>query len=173
MQRLILMRHAKTEALDHGMEDAARVLLPRGQSDAGLIAAELGRRGWMPDLVLISSARRTRETWKYMAQTFPDAKTHVLDGLYLAGTQSLEDAVSEHEQAGTLMLLGHNPGMHDFASGISSRAGAKNQKAALTLSAKMPTAATALFEADTDGEFDASRLKLVDYIIAKGLRPPE
>ena len=171
MKRLILMRHAKTEPWDHGIDDAARVLLPRGCSDAGLIAEELERRGWMPDHVLISSARRTRETWKYMAQKFPDSQTDILDALYLAGTHALEEAIGGNDDARTLMMLGHNPGMHDLAAGISSRSGPLNQKAAIVLSAKMPTSAAALFEAPEDISFEAASFRLVDYILAKSLRP--
>ena len=173
MKRLILMRHAKTEPWDHGIEDAARILLPRGHGDARLIAAELVRRDWLPDRILISSARRTRETWKFLAETIPTTETKVLDELYLAGTHDLEKAISKNEDAQTLMLLGHNPGLHDLAAGISSQAGTNNQKAALKLAAKMPTSATALFEADTNGQFDPLKFKLIDYIIAKSIRPPE
>ena len=173
MKRLVLMRHAKTEPWDHGIEDAGRVLMPSGQRDAALIAAELAKRNWAPDRVLMSSARRTRETWKYMAERLSPAKTDVLDKLYLAGTQALNEVIRDNTQIGTLMLLGHNPGLHDLAASISSRSGTKNQKAAMTLAAKMPTSATALFEAADDGDFDGSAFKLVDFIVVKTIRHPE
>lgn len=167
------MRHSKTEPWDDGFEDAGRVLMPRGKSDAKLIATELARREWTPNRVLMSSARRTRETWKYMQETFPEAQTQVLDTLYLAGTHALQEEIAGNHDVETLMVLGHNPGLHDLAAGFSSRSGATNHQAAMTLSAKMPTSATALFEAASDGEFDPAALKLVDFILAKPLRPPE
>ena len=173
MKRLILMRHAKTEPWYQGSDDEGRALLPRGKSDATLVAAELKRRGWLPDTVLISSARRTRETWMAMGNDVPDAKHHVLEALYLAGTNVLEATTRAHEDSKTVMILGHNPGIHDFAISISARAGSINQKAALTLADKMPTAAAALFEIDQDGSFDIDHLRLQDFIIAKKLRPED
>jgi len=167
------MRHAKTEAWYQGTDDEGRALLPRGKHDAELVAAELKRRNWLPDHVLISSARRTRETWTAMSGQFPEAVHHVREDLYLAGTSALEEAIGDYESAEVLMLLGHNPGIHDLANGISSRAGSTNQKAALTLAAKMPTAATALFEKNDPARSDMDAFRLQDFIIAKKLRPEE
>lgn len=171
MKRLILMRHAKTEPWFQGTDDEARALLPRGKTDAVLVAEALAGRGWMPEIVLVSSARRTRETWNNMAAAMPEARHIVMDELYLAGTAALEQAIGTHDGAGTLMLLGHNPGIHDLAALVASRAGTVNQPAAKTLSGKMPTGAAALFEAGEDTPFDATALVLQDFIIAKRLRP--
>ena len=135
MIRLVLMRHAKTEPWYQGVMDEARALLPRGRKDAKLIADELKARQWLPDFVLMSTARRTRETWAAMSDEFPDARTEVMEDLYLAGTSALKAAVRDYETVPTVMVLGHNPGIHDFAMGISSQAGGVNQNAALTLSA--------------------------------------
>ena len=173
MKRLILMRHAKTEPWYQGVDDESRALLGRGRQDAKLVAAALQARNWFPDFVLMSTARRTRETWKAMADYFPDARTEVMEELYLAGTSALATAVRAHEVLETVMVLGHNPGIHDFAMGISSVAGSVNQKAALTLSEKMPTAVTALFEADEEGAFQPEAFRLQDFIIAKKLRPTD
>ena len=167
------MRHAKTESWYQGTDDEGRALLPRGKRDAALVAAELKRRNWLPDQVLISSARRTRETWTAMMGHFPGAVHHVREDLYLAGTSALEEVIRGYESAEVLMLLGHNPGIHDLAHGISSRAGSVNQKAALTLAAKMPAGAVALFERNDPAGPDLDAFKLQDFIIAKKLRPEE
>lgn len=173
MKRLILMRHAKTEPWYQGGDDESRALLPRGKHDAGLVAAELKARGWVPDLVLISSARRTRETWLSMKDYFPGTERQVFEDLYLAGTSTLESMIKEHASTRALMLIGHNPGMHDLAAGLSSRAGSVHQKAAMTLASKMPTSAAALFETVTPGPFQPDAFRLQDYIIAKRLRPEQ
>lgn len=173
MKRLILMRHAKTEPWFQGTDDESRALLPRGKSDAGLVADALVEQDWVPDLVLVSSARRTRETWNMMAAAFGEARFIVLDELYLAGTVVLKEVIRAHQNEQTLMLLGHNPGMHDLAAYIASRAGTVNQPAAKTLSTKMPTGAAALFEAERDGDYKTSALRLQDFIIAKRLRPED
>lgn len=172
MIRLVLMRHAKTEPWYQGVMDEARALLPRGRQDAKLIAAELKARHWLPDFVLMSPARRTRETWTAMADDFPDARTEVIEELYLAGTSALTAAVRAYETVQTVMVLGHNPGIHDFAISISSVAGSVNQNAAFALASKMPTAGTALFEAPEDGAFQPEGFRLQDFILAKPLRTP-
>lgn len=171
MKRLILMRHAKTEPWFAGGDDRGRALLPRGKSDAVLIGQEIEARGWAPDHVLLSSARRTRETWLAMSGILTASDHEVLDKLYLAGTSHIQSVIEEHETHSTLMLIGHNPGMHDYAAQVSSLAGTVNQKAAMTLATKMPTAAAALFEADEDQAFRPSVFRLIDYILAKPLRP--
>jgi phosphohistidine phosphatase len=173
MKRLILMRHAKTEPWYQGGDDESRALLPRGKSDAACVAAELKGRGWLPDLVLISSARRTRETWVAMKDFFPGTKRQIFEDLYLAGTSTLEQMIQAYAASQTLMLIGHNPGMHDLAAGLSSRAGARHQKAAMALASKMPTSAAALFETHTPGPFQTDMFRLQDYIIAKKLRPQQ
>jgi len=173
MKRLILMRHAKTEPWYQGTDDEGRALLPRGQRDAVLVADELKRRDWHPDQVLLSSARRTRETWNAMKPQLPNAQHQVREDLYLAGTSGLEDAINEYQGTSSLMLIGHNPGIHDLAAGISRRAGSINQKAALILASKMPTGAAALFEASDASHFDLEAFRLQDFIIAKKLRPED
>lgn len=170
MKRLVLMRHAKTEPWFQGSDDEARALVPRGKTDAGLVAEALIGMGWIPDTVLVSSARRTRETWNMMASLMPSAHQVILDELYLAGTVALERAIGKYDTVGTLMLLGHNPGIHDLAVQIASRAGTVNQPAAKTLAGKMPTGAAALFEAGGDIGFEASTLVLQDFLITKRLR---
>ncbi len=170
MKRLILMRHAKTEPWFAGEDDESRALVPRGKTDAACIAAEMRRLGWIPDEVLLSSARRTRETWLAMQDTLVTPAHKVLEGLYLAGTAYLQSLITAHDTTQTLMLIGHNPGIHDLAVQISSQAGAADQQAALTLSAKMPTSAAALFEAKTACPFEPVHFRLIDYIVAKSLR---
>lgn len=173
MKRLILMRHAKTEPWFQGGDDRGRALVPRGKSDAARMARELAYREWQPDLVLVSSARRTVETWAAMATDLAPCQRLVLDSLYLAGTSALEREIVCASHVSTLLVLGHNPGIHDLAAHVSSRAGATSQQAAMTLAAKMPTAAAALFEADEDGAFDPAGFRLQEYIIAKTLRAEE
>lgn len=167
------MRHAKTEPWHSGIDDQGRALLDRGKSDAALVAAEIKAQGWRPDRVLVSSARRTRETWRVMSESLMGTEHIVLDELYLAGTSAIETTIKAHDMNQTLMLLGHNPGMHDFAARMSSRAGTAHQKAAFMLADKMPTAAAALFESETDGPFEPEVFRLQAYIIAKKLRPDE
>src|SRR5258708_13854511 len=62
--RLMLLRHAKAEKAESGMRDRDRRLNARGRDDAARIAAHMARHALLPDRVIVSSAQRTRETWR-------------------------------------------------------------------------------------------------------------
>lgn len=173
MKRLILQRHAKTEAWYEGVDDHGRALLERGRRDALRIAEELLAMGWTPNLALVSTARRARETWAAAVTVFPATAYHLDDALYLAGAGGLEGAAKANDGAETLAIIAHNPGIHDFAQGILREAGSHDHQAALRLKEKFPTGCAALFEAEDDGAFIASQFKLVDVIRPKELRPSE
>ena len=67
--RLILLRHAKSEKAEPGMSDHPRRLNARGKNDASLIGAYMARHALAADLVLVSTAERTRQTWERVAST--------------------------------------------------------------------------------------------------------
>ncbi len=170
MKRLILMRHAKTEPWSEGLDDFARALLPRGFSDAQLVAEEIKQRDWSPNLILVSTARRARETCSEVAKIIEDERVRPMEALYLCGMRGLNDAVRSAEQETAVMLIGHNPGLHDFACEIFREGGTRNHPASLRLHEKFPTGCAALFEAEEDGAFQPERFALVDVIRAKDLR---
>jgi phosphohistidine phosphatase len=68
--RLMLLRHAKAEKAEPGARDQTRRLNDRGRSDSETIGAYLARHDLVPDLVVVSTAQRTRETWEHVAQAF-------------------------------------------------------------------------------------------------------
>ncbi len=173
MKRLILQRHAKTEPWYEGVDDHGRALLERGRHDAVLMAEELLSLDWVPDLALVSTARRARETWAGAVTVFPATEYRLDEGLYLAGAGGLESFVSANDGAGTLIIIGHNPGIHDFALSILREAGSHDHQAALRLTEKFPTGCAALFEAEEDGPFIPPHFKLVDVIRPKELRPTD
>jgi len=170
MKRLILMRHAKTEPWSEGIDDFARALVPRGKTDAQLVAEDLVKRGWSPNLILVSTARRARETCSEVAKIIADERVRPMEALYLSGVRGLREAVSAADAEATLMLIGHNPGMHDFACDITREGGAENHPAMLRLHEKFPTSCTALFEAEEEGAFVPAHFKLIDVIRSKELR---
>ena len=170
MKRLILMRHAKTEPWSEGIDDFARALVDRGVDDAKNVAERLKSRGWSPNLILVSTARRARETCSEVAKVIDDERIRPMETLYLSGVRGLHEVVRAADKEETLMLIGHNPGIHDFACDIFGAAGTDNHPVALRLHEKFPTGCVALFEADEDGAFVAAQFKLVDVIRAKDLR---
>jgi len=73
MRRLILFRHAKTEARSPSGDDASRRLTERGRDEAALMGRVLAEAGFLPDLALVSPAVRARETWEALAASLPKA----------------------------------------------------------------------------------------------------
>jgi phosphohistidine phosphatase len=115
--RLILLRHAKTEKAEGGMRDHERRLNTRGENDAPLIGAYMAHHRLIPDRVLVSTATRTRQTWERVAAEL-SAKPRVVheDRLYNAGGDAIIALVKETKpEVGTLLVIGHNPGLHDAA----------------------------------------------------------
>ena len=116
MRRLMLLRHAKTERAAPGERDRDRKLMKRGRSDAPAIGAYMAHHGLVPDLALVSPAKRAQETWALVAAAFAKTPRVVTDErLYNAGREALIGAIGETRKAHTLIVVGHNPGLHDLA----------------------------------------------------------
>ena len=115
--RLMLLRHAKTEKAEPGQRDHTRRLTGRGQRDAPLIGAYIARHALTPDLVLVSGATRTRETWELLAPALSASPRVTYDErLYDACAEAILAVVKETApEVRTLMVVGHNPGLHDLA----------------------------------------------------------
>lgn len=110
MRKLILMRHAKAEAPSG--EDFDRGLTGRGYRDAEIMGRVLAEAGLTPDLALISAAERTRQTWDGVSQAFPGAQVRFDRKLYNAASGTIRDAIERAaEDAETILLIGHNPGV--------------------------------------------------------------
>lgn len=170
MKRLILMRHAKTEPWTEGIDDFGRALTPQGHEDARRMAEELVVLGWSPELILVSSARRARETCAEVAAVVTGEKVRPMESLYLTGVRGLAEAVRQNDGPETLMVIGHNPGLHDFALTLLKEAGAADADAAGRLHEKFPTSCAALFEAASAGPFVPAQMKLVSVLRAKDFR---
>ena len=117
MRRLMLLRHAKTERAQPGERDRDRKLTKRGRSDAPLIGAYMARHGLVPDLALVSPATRAQETWALLADCFAEKLPAVVkdERIYNADPQQLMALLAETEGAKSLVLVGHNPGLHELA----------------------------------------------------------
>ena len=118
MRRLLLLRHAKSAWSEPGASDHERPLNRRGQEAAPRIGAYLARHGLIPDGVLCSTARRTRETWDLVAAAAPGAPAAAyLDRLYDAAPPALLD-VFRHAAPGatSVLVVGHNPGLQEVAT---------------------------------------------------------
>ncbi|MGD0143317.1 MAG: histidine phosphatase family protein [Rhizomicrobium sp.] len=149
MKRLLLLRHAKAVPGDAKTDDRERTLNARGVHDAPLLGAEIHHRRYVPELAFCSTARRTVETWERLAPEF-DALPAVtfLDALYLASPKTILKLVqSADNEAGTLLVLGHNPGLQDCAAALARRSPAPEERARLErMRDKFPTCALAVFD---------------------------
>jgi len=109
---LVLLRHAKADR-PNGIADTDRPLTDRGHADAAAAGAWLLASGHIPDLVLCSPARRTRQTWHSVAIALGGAGTPKVQyerELYDGGvTEALDLIAAAAKEAQTILLIGHNP----------------------------------------------------------------
>ncbi|MCC7348070.1 MAG: histidine phosphatase family protein [Variibacter sp.] len=149
MRRLMLMRHAKAEPAVHGQRDIDRPLAPRGRDVAPLIGRYLAEHGLAPDRVLISSARRTRETFEALAPALPRAPAFKHEPrLYEASPKTMLAVLQEEpSDAHTILLVGHNPGVQELSVLLT---GAGDSEARHRVQEKFPTAAVAVLDFATD-----------------------
>lgn len=145
-RRLILMRHAKSDWAEGGLSDHERPLSPRGRRDAPEVAGALLSRGWVPDVVVSSSANRTRQTWARMSGAFePEVPAQFVDAFYLAGLGALQDAARSWDPSWvTVLCLGHNPGWEHAVSQLSGVPTGLTTGNAALLEVRAPTWAEAL-----------------------------
>jgi phosphohistidine phosphatase len=116
MDRLILFRHGKAEPESASGEDFDRRLSPGGVRESMQMGAHLADLGFAPDLVLVSPSARTRETWIAAEPYFPKAQARFDDELYHADSGSVRrEAERVGESCGTVMVVGHNPGLQELA----------------------------------------------------------
>jgi phosphohistidine phosphatase len=117
MRRLLIFRHSKAERGQPGMSDHDRVLMERGRKDAAKIGSYMASHGLVPDLVILSTSARTEETWKFAASAFKHKPASQAEGkLYDASPRAILDVIkAAPADTHTLMIVGHNPGLHEVA----------------------------------------------------------
>lgn len=175
MRRLMLLRHAKTETDAPSGQDHDRRLDDRGRSDAAEIGHWIGRNPPFPDQVLVSSAVRTQQTWdlvwEAMKDCVPSPEVETLDELYGAEPTQLLRMVrmASASDPMRLMLVGHNPGMHELALML---AGSGNKAARKALEDNLPTSGLAVLDFDSNDWTDVAfrRGKLALFVSPKLLR---
>lgn len=150
MQRLILMRHATAHNSAPG-GDVERPLSEVGQAEALAMGRALAAKGIKPDMALVSGAVRTRQTWDHLSQAFGDVDLHIEDALYNAPARTLRSAVEAAEDdAGCLLLLAHNPGVHELAVDYLIESAASHTILD-RFSQGFPPASAAIFQVDVAG----------------------
>ena len=142
MHQLLLLRHAKSSSDDAKLADRDRPLTARGRRAATAMRQAMHELGLTPDLVLVSPARRTLQTLNALEPWDDTPLQEQIEALYLAGPMQLIGVLQDvPETVRSVLLIGHNPGMHDLAQALI--AGAQPTDAARRLAAGYPTGALA------------------------------
>ena len=150
MRNLFLMRHGKA-AWPDGVPDHRRPLAPRGQAAVPLIAERLKTLAPQIDLCMVSDATRTQETFALVQSVMPALQQQRTRMIYEAPPDILLEVVEELPgEARTVLLIGHNPGLHALslflADPVRSEPGAYSR-----LERKLPT--SGLIHLEIDGHW--------------------
>jgi phosphohistidine phosphatase len=167
-RRLFVLRHAKSSWDDPGLDDHERPLAPRGRRAVEAIAAHLTASGVSPDVVLCSSARRTRETLEGVAV----GGEHVIEPeLYGAGTEAVLDRLRQlPDSVYSVMLIGHNPAAQMLVLRLTNHdaSGVENPERDL-VKRKFPTGALATLAFDCAwSELAPGCAELEEFTFPKG-----
>lgn len=151
----MIIRHAKAAS---GGSDAGRRLEPRGERDAAAAGRWLAASELVPDRVVVSPARRARQTWALIAAELagaaePDADERVYDNTVddlLAVVRETPATVA------TLAIVGHSPSVQELALALDDR----NSTSRGELAEKYPTSAIAVFVVSSEwARVDAGALE--------------
>jgi phosphohistidine phosphatase len=168
MHTLHLLRHAKS-SWDDDEDDHRRTLDKRGREAAALIGKTLPKVVGNLDLVLCSTALRARETAELALRGYkPAPRILYEEGLYLATSATLLQRLRQvDEKNETIIVIGHNPGLHELAITLATPGSPGFSTLA---NGKFPTGVRVSFAiAGSWAEIDGTRHKLVDYVTVKSL----
>lgn len=151
MRRLMLLRHAKADTPE-GIRDHDRPLAPRGRRQSQEMGKYMGHHGLEPDLVIVSTARRTQETWELLRPALSNAPAQQNDArIYEASPSDILQVIRETAASvNVLLLIGHNPGFERLAASLV-RTG--RPSALARLQREFPTAGLAVIDF-ADGNWD-------------------
>ena len=163
MLRLLLFRHAHADRPD-GVADHERLLSARGVQEAQSMGRHMQAHSLVPDLVIVSSARRTQQTWAMASEAGAYSVTQINEPrVYESTAGELLEVLREQNAAhACIMLVGHNPGMERLAAWLIDT----GEPAALTrLQREFVVGGLAVidFEATSWGQLDVQSGKLVRF----------
>jgi phosphohistidine phosphatase len=172
---LMLLRHAKTENDAPSGRDQDRRLDDRGRKDAAEIGGFIASHPPFPGTVLVSPATRAHQTWELawaaMKHLVPAPQLEWLPELYGADPAQLLQTIraASAPDPKLLMIVGHNPGMHELALALSDGGGDAGRQA---LADNLPTSGLAIFDFAVDDWADVAfrRGRLVMFVSPKLLK---
>lgn len=164
--RLILARHAKSSWDNPMGDDHSRTLNKRGRKSAEAIGQWLIKKGHIPDVVLCSSAQRTRHTCELVTGPMTGQLDIIFqDTLYLAAPEQMLTALHAVQGSPVVMMVAHNPGTALLAAALAVSAPTHPQFD------RYPTAATTVldFQASTWGEIGWGGGNVIDFVVPRDL----
>ncbi|MGW1410895.1 SixA phosphatase family protein [Streptomyces sp. NPDC002403] len=166
--RLIVLRHAKS-AWPDGVLDHQRPLAGRGRRDAPAVGRRLHDAKYVPDLVICSTARRTRQTWDLVAAQLGASPEVVFEPrVYEASASTLVAVLRDvRERQRTVLLIGHQPGVQDL---VLSLAGGGEAESLARARVKYPTSAVAVLSptGPSWSHLAPGTATLDDFIVPRG-----
>lgn len=167
---LYLLRHAKSSWSDPDLSDFDRPLNKRGLKARNIMASYLQRKDYLPEMIVCSSAKRAMMTLDAVRPVVGKACEVLIDkGLYLADAQALAHRVERiGPQTRSIMLIGHNPGLHMLALALAAPS---KTDAYGRLQTKYPTAALCVLRGD-QGSWSPMRpesYELEDFTVPRSL----
>ena len=152
MRRLMLLRHAKSD-WPAGVEDHERPLAKRGRKDGPRIGAAMAAQDLLPDLAIVSTAQRTRQTWDLVKPALGSIPERFDASIYEASPEAILKAIRSTSGAiKSLLIIGHNPGLELTAAFLAASGSAR---AALTT--KFPTGALAVIDFEVEAWREIAR----------------
>lgn len=149
MRRLMLLRHAKSDWSTPGQRDSDRALTQRGREAATLMGKYLARHDLLPGHVIVSPARRARETWDRVAPALDGVEPATDGRIYEANAGDMLDVMRKiPAEAHVALVIGHNPAMQELALLLIAAGEVEERE---RLAEKFPTAALVVI----DFPFDA------------------
>ena len=116
MRRLMLLRHAKTERAEPGQRDRDRKLTKRGRDDAPVIGAYMARHGLTPTWRWCRRPSAPRKPGRWWRRPLPRRRgSSTKSASTTPRPRRLFKIISETRGAHSLLVVGHNPGLHDVA----------------------------------------------------------
>lgn len=167
MRQLLLLRHAKSSWDDPRHSDHARPLNARGRRAAAGMAAAMRDLGFAPEVILVSSARRTLQTLEALSPLDGSPLVEPMDDLYLAPWPRLLDTLREvRETVRSALLIGHNPGLHELAMALAGPAAmAEGSPVTRRLAEGYPTASLCEFAVAAPWRLlDAGGARLIRFL---------
>jgi phosphohistidine phosphatase len=170
MKTLYLLRHAKAESGSATVGDEDRPLSARGREACKRIGGYMMAKAYTPAMALCSTSARTRETLELVAESHSGKLSYALEKkLYLAtADEMLEQIHTADDTYASLMVVGHNPGMHHLAALLAS---AEYTPLRTILEIKYPTGALAVLTFDVKRWSDVTQGggELKDFVIPSEL----